>query len=74
MEFNCNELANVRENIRGTQGIPADGSGSVSADETFCTRNPDLKVTLAGQGASYYGWATFHNVPSAGEVSLHVAA
>jgi hypothetical protein len=43
-----------------------------AADETHCSRNPDISVELK-PGDTFYGWAIFHNVPWARqgeEVSL----
>lgn len=50
------------------QGTP--NSGTVPAEETYCSRNPDLTFSIEPGGA-YYGWAIFHNVPwEGGVVSL----
>jgi hypothetical protein len=68
----CNEITNpslAKEHIRGTEGIPPDGEGSVDASETFCSRNPNFTGVIE-PGGTFYNWAIFHNVPPGGEVSL----
>jgi Neprosin len=59
----------VREHIRGTEGIPPDGDGYVMAEETFCTRNPNLNHSIDPEG-THHSWAIFHNVPPGGQVRL----
>lgn len=59
----------AKEHIRGTEGLPPGVSGFVPADETFCSRNPNLSF-LIEPGGAHYNWAIFHNVPPGGEVSL----
>ena len=51
--------------MRGTEN-----SGSVPAEETFCTRNPNFSGSIK-PGEVFYDWAIFHNVPwPGGEVTL----
>lgn len=59
----------AKEHIRGTEGLPPGASGFVPAEETFCSRNPNLTFSIEPGGA-HYSWAIFHNVPPGGEVSL----
>ena len=55
----------VRENMSGTRN-----SGYVTAEETFCSRNPGRIVSLE-PGEALDNWAIFHNVPwKGGQVSL----
>ena len=55
----------AKEHMSGTLN-----SGSVPAEETYCSRNPNLTFSIEPGGA-YNGWAIFHNVPwKGGEVSL----
>jgi hypothetical protein len=63
----------TKEHIRGAEGIPPDGDGYVSAEETFCSRNPNFTGSIEPGGA-HYSWAIFHNVPPGGEVSLEWGA
>jgi hypothetical protein len=72
LPLTCSGVANpslVMEHIRGTEGIPINGDGVVAAEETFCSRNPNLNHSI-DPGGTHYSWAIFHNVPPGGEVSL----
>ena len=62
-------LAKVQ--IRGTEGLPPGVTDYITAEETFCSRNPNFIDSLEPGGTFYY-WVIFRNVPSGGEVSLEL--
>jgi hypothetical protein len=46
----------AKEHLRGTPN-----AGTVAAEDTFCSRNPNFTGSLAPGGA-HYEWAIFHHV------------